>query len=328
LAVGNCTQHKGLDSGSPIENGGEVGPDRRLDEYAARQYGVFSLKQARTAGLSERMVEHRIRTGAWIRMSGGVYALASSPPTWERQLSATVLSRPGSVVAGASAASLHGFEGFGQGRPVVMVPIDGNARSPIARIIRSRYFYEIERKRVGPFLATSPAETLVTLASGVSGQRLEHLLDECVVSRLVDPEAFMTLLARRSGLKGLPALRRITADRLESAYQPPTSVLERHLYTLLSRPGIPKVIRQFPFPREVVPGTVDAYIPLWRLITEADGRRWHTRQADFERDRTRDNLATSHGIGVLRFTYQMLVRQPEQCLSTILATGRTRSQAS
>jgi very-short-patch-repair endonuclease len=78
----------------------------------------------------------------------------------------------------------------------------------------------------------------------------------------------------------------------------------------------------------VVPGTVDAYIPLWRLITEADGRRWHTRQADFERDRTRDNLATSHGIGVLRFTYQMLVRQPEQCLSTILATGRTRSQAS
>jgi len=77
-----------------------------------------------------------------------------------------------------------------------------------------------------------------------------------------------------------------------------------------------------------VPGTVDAYIGRWRLIIEADGRRWHTRKSDFERDRIRDNLATSHGIAVLRFTYRMLVGAPEQCVGTILETGSVRFRAS
>lgn len=45
--------------------------------------------------------------------------------------------------------------------------------------------------------------------------------------------------------------------------------------------------------------TVDAYIPRWRLTIEADGRRWHTRKADFERDRRRDNAAAAHGLVVL-----------------------------
>jgi very-short-patch-repair endonuclease len=74
--------------------------------------------------------------------------------------------------------------------------------------------------------------------------------------------------------------------------------------------------------------TVDAYVPSWRLIIEADGRRWHSRKADFERDRLRDNLATSHGVAVLRFSYQMLTRNPQHCLTTILETGRVRTLAS
>jgi very-short-patch-repair endonuclease len=305
-----------------------MGPDRRLDEYASRQYGVFSLGQARTAGISDRMVEHRVATGAWVRLAAGVYALGSSPPTWERQLAAAVLARPGCLVAGTSAAFLHGWEGVQRGRPVVMVPIDGNARSPIARVIRTRYFADVEAVPAGAFRATSPAETLVTLASEVTPTRLEHLLDDCLASGMVDADTLMALIERRSGQRGLPALRQLTGERLATAYQPPTTVLERPLYVVLDHPAIPPVTRQFPFPRQVLEGTVDAYIPTWRLIVEADGRRWHTRKADFERDRARDNAAAAHGIAVLRFTYRMLVDQPEECLATILATGRARSRAS
>jgi very-short-patch-repair endonuclease len=305
-----------------------VGPDRRLDQYAARQYGAFSLAQARSVGITDRIVEHRMATGAWIPLASGIYAIASSPPIWERRLAAAVLSRPGSIVAGRSAAFLHGFEEFGRGRPVVMIPLDGNARSPLARVIRTRYFADIETTRIGAFLATTPAETLVALAGELDRPRLEHLLDDCLAAKLVDAERLMTILSRRSGQRGLPVLRRLTEERLATAYQPPTTVLERHLYTILNHPGIPEVGRQFPFPREVLGGTVDANIPLWRLITEADGRRWHTRKADFERDRARDNIAASHGIAVLRFTYQMLVGEPDQCLATILATGQAPSRVS
>ena len=76
-----------------------------------------------------------------------------------------------------------------------------------------------------------------------------------------------------------------------------------------------------------VDATVDAYISVWRLIVEGDGRRWHTRKADYERDRLRDNEATAHGYAVLRFTYEMLRHSPGDCLDTLLRTGQSRLSA-
>lgn len=69
---------------------------------------------------------------------------------------------------------------------------------------------------------------------------------------------------------------------------------------------------------------VDAYLPYWRLVVEADSRRWHARQADFERDKLRDNALAAEGIVVLRFSYRMLKQDPGECLQTILRTGSHR----
>lgn len=96
-------------------------PDRSLDKCAARQYGVFSRKQAVRAGLTSKMIHTRLASGAWIRLAPSVFAMASAPPKWERQMAAALLSRDGSIAAGASAAFLHEFEGFTAGRPVIMV---------------------------------------------------------------------------------------------------------------------------------------------------------------------------------------------------------------
>jgi very-short-patch-repair endonuclease len=303
-------------------------PDRRLDEYAARQFGAFSLEQARETGMTDRMVDGRVRSGAWVRLAPGVYALASSPPVWERQLAAAVLSRPGSLVAGRSAALLHGFTGVAKSRPVIMVPLEGNPRSPIARIVRSRHFAEVEQVRVRGFPVMSPSETIVFIAGEFGPTRLEVLVDDCLASGSFDADSLMATIEARKGQRGITVLRRLAAERLADSYQPPATELERLLYRLLSNPRIPPVVRQFPFPIEIIPMTVDAYIPRWRLIVEADGRRWHTRKADFERDRQRDNLATATGVAVLRFSYSMLTRSPDSCLATVLETGRARSLAS
>jgi very-short-patch-repair endonuclease len=63
---------------------------------------------------------------------------------------------------------------------------------------------------------------------------------------------------------------------------------------------------------------------MWRLIVEADGRCWHTRIDDFERDRWRDNVATTHGYDVLRFTYRQLTAGREEALALLqrYASGR------
>lgn len=299
-------------------------PDRRIDEYAARQYGVFSHDQVVAAGITPRMVETRIANGAWIRMVPTVYALASAPPKWERQMAAAVLSRPEAIVAGKSAAYLLRFEGFSPGRPVIMVPLEGNARSSLATVIRSKHFHSISTLRTRGFVCTDPCETVVTLARSLEPSALERTVDSCVAGRTFTVDQLAHTVEMRAGQPGIVQLRGIVRDRLEDAWVPPMSELERMLHRLLASPGVPETQRQRPFEMKHVRMTVDVFIPEWGLIVEADGRNWHMRQADIQRDRLRDNEATAHGLAVLRFTYQMLHNEPDRCLETLLRTGAVR----
>ncbi|MGZ4692033.1 MAG: DUF559 domain-containing protein, partial [Acidimicrobiales bacterium] len=68
-------------------------------------------------------------------------------------------------------------------------------------------------------------------------------------------------------------------------------------------------------------------IPSWRRIVEADSRLWHTREADFERDRARDHLAQMHGYEVTRFTYHQLVADPDYAVRVLLAIARHQAAA-
>lgn len=73
-------------------------------------------------------------------------------------------------------------------------------------------------------------------------------------------------------------------------------------------------------------GLMDLLVDGW-LIIELDGRRWHTTQDVFMRDRRRDGAATAQGYTVLRFTYADVVHHWDRTLSTIRATlarGRSR----
>lgn len=155
--------------------------------------------------------------------------------------------------------------------------------------------------------------------------RLESLVDEVLARKSTTIDQLRAVVEANEGLPGVGKLRPVVERRLPTAYQPPTTELERLLYRLLDDPRLPDYTRQMPIVFQRVNATVDAYIPPWRLIAEGDGRRWHTRKADHDRDRLRDNEATAQGFAVLRFTYEMLRDQPEDCLETLLRAGRVRS---
>lgn len=300
--------------------------DLVLNRVAARQHGVFSRAQALESGLTEAQISHRLETSIWLRIVTGVYASSSSTPTWERQLHAAVLSHPGCLVAGRSAGRLHRMEGYRKSRPEILVPFDGNGRSPIARVIRSRNFESISTQVVSGFLTTTIAETILTLSLRIYPSMIERIVDRELAAGRLAVHDFDPILQRLEYAKqpGLGSLRRIVGARIDTAYQPPTSELEAHLYKLLDSPHLPPHRRQLPISFDNVTATVDAYVPAWRLIIEADGRRWHTRQADFERDRARDNAAAAAGFGVVRFDYRMLTEDPKGCLQTLLEAGHWR----
>ena len=76
--------------------------------------------------------------------------------------------------------------------------------------------------------------------------------------------------------------------------------------------------------RPTVPQRVDGLIEPWKVVLEADGRRWHTRVVDFERDHDRDLTALRHGYVVARFTWVQLIHRPVESLATLVAIGATR----
>lgn len=305
----------------------DVGDRGQIDRHAARQHGVFSAAQARRAGYDRHAVARKLASGEWRQHDYRVFGLTSAPATWERQLWVAILSRPKAVVGGLSAAHLHGFRGFGATRPAIVVPGSANARSIVARIIRSEHFDEIETTRISGFPVTSVAETVLTIAADISPVRLEQTVDDLLLAGSLEVVQLERLVDREDGRrrKGIVTLRQLVEDRSPDAPMRDASYLEKMLHRLLRKTRMPTWVTEHPFSLNGGSSRVDVFVPAWNLVIEADGRNWHARVEDFETDRRRDNELATRGVQVLRFTFRMLKSDSEGCLATIRDVGLVRS---
>lgn len=293
--------------------------DSRIDAIARRQHGVFTHRQAAAAGATSPMRRRRLANGTWVRLDRRVYGLPSHPGTWHRQCMAAVLAIVGAAASHGAAAALHGLAGSRQGRIHVVVPRGTNHRTGLAVVHESPW----PRATVVDGIRTvTLADTFFHLAGVLPEPRLRRALDEAIaqdgalLAGLLD--RFVELSARR--LPGIGTLRRLLAER-DDGRVPPESELEQLLGELLAEvDGLPPWQRQMPLPGSEGAGVtarVDVLVPDWRLVVEADGRRWHTRIDDFERDRWRDNLATASGYDVLRFSHHQLTAGRAESLALL-----------
>ena len=82
-------------------------------------------------------------------------------------------------------------------------------------------------------------------------------------------------------------------------------------------------MRQVNLPgREQWPGRVDFFWPEVRLIIELDGRRWHARFADFDRDHKRDLHFLGLGYPTAHVTWTMLTEDPDGVAADLLAARK------
>ena len=225
-------------------------------------------------------------------------------------------------MSGSSGAALLGFAGFRPGPIEVVTRRSGTNRSPFARVRQSRAtgrFVVVEGIRV-----VSPADCTIQLAATLDPGRLEVLVGEQAhrSRRFLDDLRDRYLEVAGSRLPGSPNVRAVL-EAYGDGDAPPRNALEQRLrHLLLSVPNLPAVEWEATPPwSEPGETRVDALVPDWKLIVEADGRLWHTRVADFERDRERDNLAIAHGYRVLRFTWHALDREWGRCRRLLLLTG-------
>jgi hypothetical protein len=115
---------------------------------------------------------------------------------------------------------------------------------------------------------TTPARTLVDLATELPPRRVERAVNEADKHDLIDPETLRSHLDRCAGEPGAPLLRNLLDKR---TFRLSDSDLEIFFRPIAAKAGLPP-----PLSKQVVNGwEVDFFWPDLGLVVETDGLRYH-----------------------------------------------------
>jgi very-short-patch-repair endonuclease len=294
--------------------------DQRLMALAAKQDNVFSIWQAEEAGADKRFRWRRVAADAWQPVGAAAFRHTAAPLLWRGRLRAAVWDAgPRALISHNAAAQVFRFPGFNENRVEVLVPKSLDHVCTIAKVHESRRFDLVHSRTMWGIPVVAPADTLVHIAPELGLKRLAWLTDEVLLGKKVDLRALSRAFAQLApSCKGMRGLRAVLNDHAPG--EPvPESKLERRFLEFVEQFQLPPVARQVNIPgRDQKPGRVDFFWPEVRLIIELDGRRWHARFADFDRDHARDLHFLGRGYPTARITWTMLTEDPETVAADLL----------
>jgi very-short-patch-repair endonuclease len=280
------------------------------------QHGVVARRQLLAVGLSDAAIKHRLARGRLHRIHRGVYAVGSPRLTERGAWMAAVLAcGPKAVLSDGSAAALYGIRTSQHDGDIdVTVPPTGRGRR-LGIAVHRRLLPPAHVGRLDRIPITSPALTLVHLASRLGSRPLETAVNEADKLGLVDAMELRRLLGELNGEIGVAPLRTLL-DR--HTFVLTDSELERRLLSLIRRAELPT-----PLAGRTVNGfKVDFFWPDLGLVVETDGLRYHRTPAEQAGDRLRDQRHTAAGLTTLRFTHRQVVREGHHVIATLKAVAR------
>ena len=259
-------------------------------------------------GLSGAL-DRLLRSGELAAVLPGVYAEAGRASSWETRVAALGLRHRDAVLVATTAARLTFWPG------VRGTDVEWASR----RECEPRAGYRFHRRVVPPELILEqrglrmsvPALTAIDLCVTLGGEPIDQALRMRAATLAGMWEAFR-LTAGRRGHRDRRALLIDSRDE-------PWSEAERLCHRLLRAAGITGWTANLPVRVEGRNFFLDVGFPGSKLVHEIDGRL-HELDADvFENDRHRQNVLVLDGWRVLRFTWRMLVDQPEDVIARVRA---------
>ncbi|HEY6672743.1 MAG TPA: DUF559 domain-containing protein [Solirubrobacterales bacterium] len=243
-------------------------------------------------------------------------------------MAAVLTCGPGAVLSHYDAAALWAIRGFrrlnraaaGTLTVDISVPTRVRRRREGIRLHRRRFsgFRDLTRRDGIP--VTSPARTLIDLASSLTFERLETAVNEADKLGLIDPGALRSAVDEHAGVRGASVLRRVLDCR---TFQLTDSELERRFLRLVRRADLPP-----PRTRQRVNGfRVDFYWPELGLVVETDGLRYHRTPAQQSRDRQRDQTHLAAGLTPVRFTHAQVAFESAQVVEILRAVAERQRLA-
>ena len=303
-----------------------VAADLACFEEARRHHGVITRGRAGALGLTIDQIDYRLRTGRWIAVHPGVYAMAGSPWTWHRELTAACYWARDGLASHRSAAALWGLAGF---EPLLPIDITSTRchlppRSGL-RVHHTNRLLPSDRTKRSAVPSTAIERTLLDLGAVAPPHRVAIAFDSALRRGLTTTERlddYLRLVAKR-GRRGCRLLRSLVRSRSLHT-KTPESPLESVFFDAILSSGLPIPELQYEIrDGERFVARVDFAWPDERVALEMDGYEFHSGREEWERDRDRRNGITSLGWRVLHGTWREVRSARERLLARVASALET-----
>ena len=277
--------------------------DRRLAERAARHHSIFTLTDARAAGLKHGQIDRRVAT-FWVTMYDGVYRMPGAPDTWHsRLLAACHAASPPAGISHRSGAALCELPGARRDLVELTCRRWRRAKSSGLVVHEQTRIDERDLTEIDGIPVMRPELIVLQLA----GRKpiptyVEAVIQAARRKRLITFESTREVFERhaRRGVRGVQVMRTVLDD-WDPSLQPTASERETMLVQILRAGGWPRPVPQY----EVLDGNglsvarVDAALPSLRIAIEYDSMQEHSDEFQLTEDARRRNRIVAAGWRVL-----------------------------
>ena len=289
-----------------------------------RQHGVITLDQARSLGFTNSAVQRRVSSGEWAAVYRGIYRSASFPITHLQTIKATSLRLGDAAVASHRCAGyllkLDGFE-----KPAIEFCVAA-AEAPRtgATIHRVQSIPKCDITTISSIPTTNASRLLVDVGAVVDEETLELALKDAYRKGLTSRPRLKWRIEELCcrGRPGCSAIKKLMG---ELGSGPTTgSGLEVRLARLIKRSDLHAPERQYEISDGRFVARPDFVYAEQKVAVEADGHRWHTSRAAWERDLRRRNELQRLGWIVIHVTRKDVDTRPEGVIEDIRNVLRLR----
>jgi hypothetical protein len=226
--------------------------DEAILSLASGQHGVVTRSQLLGAGISLQIVKRRLKSRFLQATHRGVYLVGPRPTPTARALAAAFACGASGVVSHEAAGELAGVRRScvrdvgghrgpedAAGLPTrVDVSLAGrDRRRPGVRVHRRSALPADEVTTVDGIPVTTPARTLLDLASVVSSRELEQALIQTLAKGLATREEIHTIVERHPRHPGAALIRATLGSAASGCAR---SVAERRFLALVKKAGLPQ----------------------------------------------------------------------------------------
>jgi hypothetical protein len=265
----------------------------RATSLFAGQQGLATVGQLRAVGVTEGFIRQRLRTREWRRVHRQVLGLSGAAPSWARDVRAALLAAgPHAMLSHATAARLHGFDGYDGDERIEISSADGHGvrSTPGTVVHRSVVLGDRHGVTVDGFRCAIQPVALLQIAATDGTDAAGRAFDSMLRAGR-SPEWVRTVATewRSHRLPGASIVFELLRERIDAPL--PGSWFQRLATLAFRRRGVELVDEHPVFDGERHPiARLDLALPDLLIGVECQSWRWHatpTARADDARRRRR-----------------------------------------